>query len=443
MKLDLPIKKIDFEFVSTGDCSIRLYLNEELITGNSIDTSKLQRPVNNFKIKFIKSDPADGTVFAELKKFNINDNCFLDDIKQILYTLDDRYHAVAPLANNLYFGYIGAMEFTITHKNSPLDQAAWILANNEFEYIKKQFHGDNIRQKTWENIVRDSKFMFTGSGGAPNNESIIESINLMRLQDLKEPLPVETKSNIEEWINTSNRLIIGNFDSLPHFTYSNGITDSLTSFVRDCDTLYIPEKIYCFYKPLYGDKITFRDALKDEFVAGSKVLFELPSPWYDTNLILSKIQEAKQKGCTVALDLTWLPISNDTIAIDLLLVDEIFFSMNKTWPISDLRPAFRWSKNKCNDAQTFQWEHCTYPKVAANVLVNLTKQYTFDYVYETYRDHASQLYKLFDLAPSSVLWFATHDSIKHNAQQPIWPDYYLDDFVCIRKLLEFKGKYFW
>ena len=178
-------------------------------------------------------------------------------------------------------------------------------------------------------------------------------------------------------------------------------------------------------------------------VAGSKVLFELPSPWYDTDLILSKIQEAKQKGCTVALDLTWLPISNDTIAIDLLLVDEIFFSMNKTWPISDLRPAFRWSKNKCNDAQTFQWEHCTYPKVAANVLVNLTKQYTFDYVYETYRDHASQLYKLFDLAPSSVLWFATHDSIKHNAQQPIWPDYYLDDFVCIRKLLEFKGKYFW
>jgi len=138
-----------------------------------------------------------------------------------------------------------------------------------------------------------------------------------------------------------------------------------------------------------------------------------------------------------------LPVSNDTIDLDLNDVDQIFFSMNKTWPIQDFRPAFRWSKTRINDAQTLQWDHCTYPKISANVFMNLTRSYELDYVYKKYKSIAVNLMSRFNLHPTSVLWFTLHEDVNHNAKNPIWPYYYLDDFVCLRKLFDFHGKYFW
>ena len=60
----------------------------------------------------------------------------------------------------------------------------------------------------------------------------------------------------------------------------------------------------------------------------------------------------------IALDLTWLPISNEKIHLDLDGIDQIFFSMNKTWPIDDLRPAYRWSRNKITTGKhsIMKWE---------------------------------------------------------------------------------------
>ena len=173
------------------------------------------------------------------------------------------------------------------------------------------------------------------------------------------------------------------------------------------------------------------------------MIFELPSRWYTTKDIKNKIKEARLKNCTIALDLTWMPVSNDLIELDLSEVDQIFFSMNKTWPIQDFRPAFRWSKTHINDAATFQWEHCTYPKISANVFMNLMKSYKLDYVYDKYKPIAERLMTMFDLRPTSVLWFTLHDHVKHDPKKHIWPGYFLDDFVCLRKLLDYQGKYFW
>ena len=183
--------------------------------------------------------------------------------------------------------------------------------------------------------------------------------------------------------------------------------------------------------------------LTDELVVGWDVLIELPSPWYNTNMLMEKIKEAKNKDCRVALDLTWMPASNDAIHLDLDLVDQIFLSMNKTWPIHDVRPAFRWSKRRINDSQTFQYEFCSYPKVGANVFMKLLEKFPFDYAYDKYKTPAEQIRRTFDLEPTSVLWFTRNDLYTHDPAEHISRHYYLDDFVCIRKLLDFKGKYFW
>ena len=131
------------------------------------------------------------------------------------------------------------------------------------------------------------------------------------------------------------------------------------------------------------------------------------------------------------------------INLDLSGIDQIFFSMNKTWPIHDLRPAFRWSRNKINDKQTFESKWGNYAKVPPNVFLQLIDQFPFDYVYERYNKDTISLCETFDLDRTSVLWFCKHESITHDENEHISRYYYLDDFVCTRKLLEYKDKYFW
>ena len=42
-----------------------------------------------------------------------------------------------------------------------------------------------------------------------------------------------------------------------------------------------------------------------------------------------------------------------------------------------------------------------------------------------------------------LLWFAQHDSAVHDTKGHISKHYYLDEFVCVEQLLNYKGKYFW
>ena len=116
--------------------------------------------------------------------------------------------------------------------------------------------------------------------------------------------------------------------------------------------------------------------------------------------------------------------------------------MNKAWPIHDLRPAFRWSRERINDRQTFDYEIGMYPKTSANMFVKLIDKFGFDHIYETVKDARAEIMKTFKLEPTSVLWFTKHESVKHD-NNPIFPGYYMDEFVCLRKLLDFKDKYWW
>ena len=173
------------------------------------------------------------------------------------------------------------------------------------------------------------------------------------------------------------------------------------------------------------------------------MLFEYPSPWYTIEELNEKIAECKEKQANIALDLTWLPIVNEKIEIDLNGINEIYFSMNKTWPIHDVRPAFRWSRHRINDKQTFESEWGNYSKLPPNMFLHLIDKFSFDYVYNTYSEDAESICKTFGLEKTSVLWFMKHKSVKHDTNGYISKHYYLDEFVCIRKLLEHKDKYFW
>tara|TARA_B100000424_G_scaffold23247_1_gene16487 strand:- start:1201 stop:2247 length:1047 start_codon:yes stop_codon:yes gene_type:complete len=345
--------------------------------------------------------------------------------------------------NNLYFGYIGSMEIILEHTNDPLRRAAWTIADKEFEYTKWPIKGNKHRNKHFETIFRDAKFMYTGSM-PPKSKEITNVVNETKLADLRGLLPKDIESKLWDWISKSQRVKM-NGEPFKHLTFSNGVSDSLESFVRKSNQiLMIPEKMYHIHGEIFDyPNLVKLDPFERSIPLYADVLLEYPSPWYTNDELDNVIKLAKEKKAKIALDLTWLPVATDEIQLDLNGIDQIFFSMNKAWPIHDLRPAFRWSRERINDRQTFDYEIGMYPKTSANMFVKLIDKFSFDHIYETVKDARLEIMKTFKLEPTSVLWFTKHESAKHDEEGHISKHYFLDEFVCIQKLLDFKGKYWW
>ena len=285
--------------------------------------------------------------------------------------------------------------------------------------------------------------MYTGSM-PPKAKEITNVVNETKLADLRGLLPKDIESKLWDWISKSQRVKI-NGEPFKHLTFSNGVSDSLESFVRKSNQiLMIPEKMYHIHGEIFDyPNLVKLDPFERPIPLYADVLLEYPSPWYTNNELDNVIKLAKEKKAKIALDLTWLPIATDEIQLDLNGIDQIFFSMNKAWPIHDLRPAFRWSRERINDRQTFDYEIGMYPKTSANMFVKLIDKFSFDHIYETVKDARLEIMKTFKLEPTSVLWFTKHESAKHDEEGHISKHYFLDEFVCIQKLLDFKGKYWW
>ena len=447
MTFDFPVEKIDIKFKTFGSCYLSFFINGIEIDVNgpvTILKDKIQDS-NTINIEFLKAQPDDVHSYAELEYFKINDGDFSSWFKSHNYNINTKHHPdTKDIVNNGYFGYAGKLEIKFEDCVDPLKIAGWTIADKEFEPIKYPLKDGIYREKTFETVYRDARYAFTGSL-APNTKEINDVVNSTSIGELRKPLRMDQdRKRIEEWINQSKRITLQGLDQLPYFSYSAGILDSMQTFIFACETLFIPHKMYYYHGELLSDKdINVKDAFKDDFVEGANVIFEYPSPHYDTQEIDHRIQKAKQKNCSVALDCTWMPITTETIDLDLSNVDEIYVSMNKTWPIHDLRPAFRWSRHKVNDKQAFESDWGNYVKVPPNMFLILMEQFPYDYVYDKYRDDAQQIRTQFGLEITSVLWFTKHESAKHDPNEYINKYYFLDEFVCLRKLLDFKNKYFW
>ena len=444
MKFDFNIQKIEFNFKTFGSAKIDLIFNG--VSAKELPISKNIKKINHVRINFTKEDPADVNSFARLDGLLINGFDLKDNFKTLPYKIDLNKHKVDTdvIHNNLYFGYEGHMDFELEHNDDLLSKAAWTIADKEFSPIKWPLKGQQYRNKDFHNVRRDAIYMFTGCH-PPNTKDIIDQTKDLRLGDLGDPLELSAdREVIEEWINKSARINLRNFSVMKNFTVSSGTTESLNSFIHSADEIYMPSKTYYHNgEVLEGKGIKVKDVFIDTLVPNANVLLELPSPWYDTNGIQDKIKQARKLNCNIALDLTWLPISNTKIDIDLELVDEIYFSMNKCWPIVPLRPAMRWSKNRINDSQTFDTETGRYSKVGLNVFKILIDKFELDFTYDRYKEACEDLCNKFGLKQTEVLWFTSHQSAKHDNNHYISKHYYLDEFICLVELLNHKDKHFW
>lgn len=444
MKFDFPIDRVEYSFECIGDCQVNVILNGLHIVENVI-SGDLLKERNILKISFSKSSPGDTNSYALLRQFKVNGGDFLDDVKILNYKIDKSKHRDAPdeIRNNLYFGYIGTMEIALEQTNDKLKKAAWIIADKEFKKINYPLRENIYRTKNFSTVYRDAKYMFTGCH-SPFIQEISREIDSMLLESLRLPLRLpEDRKMLEQWINDSKRIKLSGLDAFDSFSPANGVTDCLWNFMAR-DNIFMPKKMYYLDREMLGEKHKhIKDAFTDKLEEDSNVIFEYPSPWYTNKKIEDKISEAKSVGCYIALDLTWLPVSIDNINIDLNGISEVYLSMNKTWPLQDVRPAFRWCRTKQKDDLDLQMEHGLYTKINPQIFMNLIKKFSIDYVYDTYKKSVDKICNDFNLDKTNILWFTKRDDILHDTKGLISDHYYLDEFVCVVNLLQHKDKYFW
>lgn len=445
MTFDFPVEKIDIKFKTFGSCYLTCFINGIEIDVNgpvTILKDKIQ-DTNTINIEFLKAQPDDVHSYAELEYFKINDGDFSSWFKSHNYNINAKHHPdTKDIVNNGYFGYAGKLEIKFEDCDDLLKKAAWTIADKEFEYTKWPIKGNKHRNKNFQTIHRDAKFMYTGST-PPQSQAITKAVNETEMQDLRGPLHNDAESKIIDWISKSERVKLDG-EPFKHFTFSTGVSDSLESFVRSSRVIMMPPKMYHMHGELFAETELIRvNPFERPIPLYANVLLEYPSPWYTNEELDNVIKLAKEKQAKIALDLTWLPVATDKIELDLDGIDQIFFSMNKAWPIHDLRPAFRWSRERINDRQTYDYEIGMYPKTSANIFMKLIDKFSFGYTYNTNKDSVADIMQTFDLEPTSVLWFTKHPSAVHDTKGHISQHYFLDEFVCIQKLLDFKGKYFW
>lgn len=445
MTFDFPVEKIDIKFKTFGSCYFSCFINGIEIDVNgpiTILKDKIQ-DTNTINIEFLKAQPDDVHSYAELEYFKINDGDFSSWFKSHNYNINAKHHPdTKDIVNNGYFGYAGKLEIKFEDCVDPLKIAGWTIADKEFEYTKWPIKGNKHRDKNFQTIHRDAKFMYTGST-PPQSQAITKAVNETEMQDLRGPLHNDAESKIIDWISKSERVKLDG-EPFKHFTFSTGVSDSLESFVRNSRVIMMPPKMYHMHGELFDETELIRvNPFERPIPLYANVLLEYPSPWYTNEELDNVIKLAKEKQAKIALDLTWLPVATDKIQLDLDGIDQIFFSMNKAWPIHDLRPAFRWSRERINDRQTYDYEIGMYPKTSANIFMKLIDKFSFGYIYNTNKDSVADIMQTFDLEPTSVLWFTKHPSAVHDTKGHISQHYFLDEFVCIQKLLDYKGKYFW
>jgi len=448
MMLDFPIEKIALKIKSVGTSGVYVWLNGKEIKFQdvlSVDKEYLSDD-NHIVLKHHKADPGDEQSYTEVEYFKINDQDFTDEFKKIEFSVDEKNHKVtnSTLPNNCYFGYTGVLDMRITQTTDKLKRAAWLLANDHFQTIKENVRGYAPREKTFRQVYDDARTMFNGCV-APVIKEIDDFVGEIKIKDVKDYIDFQkARADIERWIGESKRLKLSNLELFDNFTYGAGNVNFLESFLNRTDEVYLADKYYYYLGEVTRQKqIKFKNFF-DGIEENSRVLVEFPNPWHSNEEMLEIINEARDKNCYIAVDLIWCPASTRNIDIDLSMFDEVYFSMNKAWPLQHIRPAWRWSKEKIHDSSTFQHDWNYVQKPQPNIFLKCIERFSLDHTYEFWKNDCDKIRKVFDLRETEVMWFTLKDGFNYEEFKKHTSEHYsIGDFVCIRKLLDHKDEYFW
>ena len=213
----------------------------------------------------------------------------------------------------------------------------------KFEYENNQKFTGKLKEASW---LMDKSTWSLCPMIPIKDESINNFTNQLNFSELRHPIDIPALGcDLLGWVNASKTQQIKGIDFL-HTTFATGIDNFIDSLILRSDYIGRLSKTYYYVHDLCDHYKKNYYEIDKEIKPNSTVIIEFPTPHHNVEDIKNIIKECIKKQCYIALDFTFLPLCTHDIELDVSEINEIWFSVNKTWPINDIRPAFRFSRNK-------------------------------------------------------------------------------------------------
>ena len=255
-----------------------------------------------------------------------------------------------------------------------------------------------------------------------------------RLDELQKTY-IDTFTN---WIESSvnNNMLLGDFK---HATITNGTSESFQMFMQRHNhrTFKLRRGEFMMHKitannmnldwAYFWDVEGHWQSIMRELTPHDAVILSLP---YSNSCSLESMLEARQvlTCCNnlkipVLLDLAYFGTTTD---IDLDLndpiydcVEDVVFSLGKTFPLIGARPGIRFQRTVTDDAVYFANQHGIVNNFACVAGIYAMDNFSADYIYNKYVDIATSIANALDSTLSKSVLFATSHASRYNSIQRV------------------------
>ena len=217
------------------------------------------------------------------------------------------------------------------------------------------------------------------------------------------------------WICSTKNNKINGLDKFTVSEFTQGCTESFTQFY-----LRHHHRRFRIHKGEYGSHISHFQHLnwkwiEDEPLAfNDAVIISLPFANTGNNYLYKETMKVcSSLQIPVLVDCCWFgTCGNINFDFSWPCIEQITFSLSKTFPVSRLRIGARFSKTNLNDGISDLNRVDYVNRFSAHVGYNLVTNFSADWLYNTYRDSQLKICQNIGVDPSSCVTLATSSDLK-------------------------------
>jgi hypothetical protein len=265
----------------------------------------------------------------------------------------------------------------------------------------------------WE--IRSRARSIFSSGNAIKDQEVIDFVQTINCTKyLKDPWIVSRfEDQFPNWIKAGNRYQLQNFDLFKFANFSQGTQESFLNFyIMNKDRrLRVFKGDYWWHMEIWT-RAGFNWAYleDDDIRAGDACICSYPFAL--TGEKNSKfdwlLDECDRVGAKCLVDFIYLPNSNNVVDIDLArpCIEEITFSLSKTFPVQTAKLAIRLLKTKPYDPMQMSNDENIGNRISAGMALELINKFPVDYMVSKYSSAQDYWCNKLGLEKTNVVHFA-------------------------------------
>ena len=266
--------------------------------------------------------------------------------------------------------------------------------------------------KFWE--IRSRARSIFSSGNAIKDIEVVDFVQTINCTKyLKDPWTVSKfEESLPIWIKQGTRYKLDNFDQFQFANFSQGTQESFLNYymMNKNKRLRVFKGDYWWHMEIWSRAGFDWAYLEDDDIRNNDaVICSYPFALYGEEhpQMRQMLDDCDRVGARCLIDFIYLPNSNNVVNIDLSrpCIEEITFSLSKTFPVQTAKIAIRMMKKRPTDPMQMSNDENIGNRLSAGLALELINRFPVDYMVSKYQ-HAQEYWcQKLNLKKSGVVHF--------------------------------------